>query len=86
MNTTVVQQALTGDAASKPALDALRDGALGALIVVAIAVPGYVLAFFTIDVMGRFWMQMMGFIVCTGLFAALATNYHALVRAGGGAA
>ena len=40
MNTTVVQQALMGDTAGKPELDALRDGALGALIVVAIAVPG----------------------------------------------
>ena len=44
---------------------------------------GYVLA---IDRMGRFLMQLMGFVLCAGLFAALASSYHALVRAGGGAA
>ena len=47
---------------------------------------GYVLAYLTIDRMGRFLMQLMGFVLCAGLFAALASSYHALVRAGGGAA
>ena len=85
MNTTVVQQALTGTSDGKPPMDVLRDSALGALIVVAIAVPGYLLAYLTIDRMGRFWMQLMGFIVCAGLFSALASNYHALVSHAAGA-
>ena len=85
MNTTVVQQALSLNTSANP-VDALRNGALGALIVVAIALPGYILAYFTIDVMGRLKMQLMGFTICIGLFCALAWKYTELAAAWGGGA
>ena len=56
MNTTVVQQALTRSGLT--GVDALRDAALGALAVVAIALPGYFVAYLLIDKMGRFPMQV----------------------------
>jgi PHS family inorganic phosphate transporter-like MFS transporter len=84
MNTTVVQQAITGS--GQVGIDKLRDGALGSLAVVAIALPGYFVAVALIDIMGRWWMQMMGFSVSTVLFIALAGGYTNLKTATGGAA
>ena len=86
MNTTVVQQALTGGSSGKSAIDSLRDGALGALLVVLIAVPGYLFAYLTIDRMGRKKMQLMGFAMTAALFFLLAADYQGLRATSGGAA
>jgi hypothetical protein len=60
MNTTVVQQALTGSSGGQTAVEALRTATLGAWVVVLIALPGYFLAIATIDRIGRWWLQVRG--------------------------
>jgi hypothetical protein len=80
MNTSVVQGAVastTGDAAP---MDHLLKSLEGTIYVVLIALPGYWLAVWTIDLIGRFRLQVGGFVAETILFIILAACYHTPLR------
>jgi len=53
----------------------LLDLALGSLMLVCIAMPGYIVGTLTIERMGRRNMQLMGFSVCAILFLILGADY-----------
>lgn len=84
MTTTIVDRVFNGGGVTTA--KTLTNAALGSLSVVAIALPGYVLAIFTIDRMGRWYMQVMGFSVCCVLFLAISFSYSALSGPQAGAA
>lgn len=52
--------------------------ATGSLVLVAIAMPGYLVALATIERMGRRRMQLMGFCACTIIFLILGAELKAL--------
>lgn len=56
----------------------LLDLALGSLMLVCIAMPGYIVGTLTIERMGRRNMQLMGFSVCAILFLILGADYSSI--------
>ena len=53
----------------------LLDLALGSLMLVCIAMPGYIVGTLTIERIGRRNMQLMGFSICAILFLILGADY-----------
>lgn len=78
--------ATTGTAAEKVYTN-LHNVAVGNMILAAAGlIPGYWCTFLLIDRVGRKPIQLMGFIVLTGIFCALGFGYHKLNATSGGRA
>ncbi|WBW74985.1 plasma membrane inorganic phosphate transmembrane transporter Pho843 [Schizosaccharomyces osmophilus] len=61
----------------------LQKNAIGNLIIaIAGYVPGYWVSVFLIERMGRKWIQIQGFAICSLLFAVLAGKWHTISTAG----
>lgn len=86
MNTTVVNNAVSGVNGVSNSVDKLRYSLLSTVWIMLIALPGYWVAIALVDRMGRWWMQMQGFIMSAVCFAVLAGAYTQLTASGGGAA
>jgi PHS family inorganic phosphate transporter-like MFS transporter len=57
--------------------------ALGNLIIaVAGYVPGYFVTVALVEILGRKWIQIQGFLVCALMFGILAGDYNRLSTAG----
>ena len=81
MNSTLIQTVLVGNTTSS-SMDGLRAGALGALYIVLIALPGYWVAILLIDRVGRWWLQFIGFAAQFCLFLTLGGLYNIMHDAG----
>lgn len=78
--------ASTGTAAEKVYTN-LHNVAIGNMILSAAGlIPGYWCTFLLIDKIGRKPIQLMGFIILTGIFCALGFGYHKLNATSGGRA
>jgi len=66
---------------NEPAYDQLTKHALSKFIITAIALPGYYLGVFTIDLFGRRQLQMFGFLMTGVVFALLALFAEIMVNA-----
>jgi PHS family inorganic phosphate transporter-like MFS transporter len=85
MNTTVVNNAVSGVNGVTNSVDKLRYSLLSTVWIMIIALPGYWVAIGLIDRMGRWWMQMQGFVMSAVCFAVLAGAFSALTARGGAA-
>lgn len=70
-----------GSAAGPKSRSQLIDIALGSLVLVSIAFPGYIAAVALIDMAGPFRLQAYGFAALTVLFLVLASSFIALKKA-----
>lgn len=78
--------ATTGTAAEKVYTN-LHNVAVGNIILAAAGlIPGYWCTFLFIDRVGRKPIQLMGFIILTGIFCGLGFGYHKLTGTSGGRA
>jgi hypothetical protein len=57
--------------------------AAGGIYLTLIALPGYFLAIALIDIMGRWWMQVMGFFVSMIIFIILGAAFYPLINNAG---
>lgn len=72
-----------GFATGKNEYDILMRNATGNLIMaVSGYIPGYFVTIFLIEILGRKWVQIQGFLVCALMFAILAGDYGHLGTAG----
>jgi hypothetical protein len=85
MNTTVVNNSISGVAGSTNSVDRLRYSLLSTVWIMLIALPGYWVAIAFIDRLGRWRMQMQGFIISAACFTLLAAAYAPLTARGGAA-
>ena len=67
---------ITSSSGSRLSTGDLTQLALGSLMLVCIAMPGYIVGCLTIERMGRKPMQLMGFSVCAALFLVLGVFYR----------
>lgn len=70
-----------GSAAGPKSRSQLIDIALGSLVLVSIAFPGYIAAVALIDIAGPFRLQAYGFAALAVLFLVLASSFIALKKA-----
>ncbi|CAL9731069.1 inorganic phosphate transporter Pho84p [Monosporozyma unispora] len=76
LNSAVILQTI-GYASSKNVYWKLYNSAAGNLILIcAGSLPGYWFSVFTIDIVGRKPIQMMGFVILTALFCIIGFAYH----------
>jgi len=85
MNTSVVQNAVVPISVTVP-MDKLLASLVGSVWIVMIALPGYWLAVWTIDSIGRFRLQAGGFLTSALVFMALAGFYNTPLRTSAGGA
>ena len=72
-----------GFSKGKTEYDTLLKNAYGNLIIAAAGyVPGYFLTIFFIEILGRRWIQIQGFLVCALMFGIIAGDYGGLGTAG----
>ena len=82
LNQSVLLTAI-GFSKGKTEFDTLLKNAYGNLIIAAAGyVPGYFLTIFFIEILGRRWIQIQGFLVCALMFAIIAGDYNHLGTAG----
>ena len=82
LNQSVLLSAI-GFSKGKTEYDTLLKNAYGNLIIAAAGyVPGYFLTIFFIEILGRRWIQIQGFLVCALMFAIIAGDYAHLGTAG----
>jgi MFS transporter, PHS family, inorganic phosphate transporter len=82
LNQSVLLQEI-GFATGKNEYDVLKRTALGNLIIAAAGyVPGYFFTVYFIEILGRRWIQIQGFLICALMFAILAGDYAHLGTAG----
>lgn len=82
LNQSVLLSAI-GFSKGKTEYDTLLKNAYGNLIIAAAGyVPGYFLTIYFIEILGRRWIQIQGFIVCALMFAIIAGDYKHLGTAG----
>ena len=82
LNQSVLLAAI-GFSKGKTEYDTLLKNAYGNLIIAAAGyVPGYFLTIFFIEILGRRWIQIQGFLVCALMFAIIAGDYNHLGTAG----
>jgi PHS family inorganic phosphate transporter-like MFS transporter len=86
MNTTVVNNAISGVNGITNSVDKLRYSLLSTVYIMGLAIPGYFFAIFFIDRMGRWYMQMQGFIMSAVCFIILAAAYYTPLRTSAGGA
>lgn len=68
-----------GFSKGKTEYDTLLKNAYGNLIIAAAGyVPGYFLTIFFIEILGRRWIQIQGFLVCALMFGIIAGDYNGL--------
>ncbi|KAI9286287.1 major facilitator superfamily domain-containing protein [Umbelopsis sp. AD052] len=80
LNNSIILSAIGFSAKSTP-WETLWSNATGQIIISALgSVPGYYLTVLTIEKMGRRTIQLMGFAMCTILFAILGGAYHQLLN------
>ncbi|KAH8556871.1 major facilitator superfamily domain-containing protein [Umbelopsis sp. PMI_123] len=81
LNNTIILNAI-GFSSKPTPWETLWNNAVGQVIISALgSVPGYYLTVFTIEKMGRRTIQLMGFAMCTILFAILGGAYHQILNA-----
>ena len=72
-----------GFSKGKTEYDTLLKNGYGNLIIAAAGyVPGYFLTIFFIEILGRRWIQIQGFLVCALMFGIIAGDYGGLGTAG----
>ena len=81
MNTSIVS-ATVGAVANGNAMTQTLNALAGSIYVVLIALPGYWLAILTVDRLGRYPLQVGGFVAEAVLFGILAAGAHAGVLSG----
>ena len=82
LNQSVLLAAI-GFSKGKTEFDTLLKNAYGNLIIAAAGyVPGYFLTIFFIEILGRRWIQIQGFLVCALMFGIIAGDYAHLGTAG----
>lgn len=82
LNQSVLLAAI-GFSKGKTEYETLLKNAYGNLIIAAAGyVPGYFLTIFFIEILGRRWIQIQGFLVCALMFAIIAGDYTHLGTAG----
>jgi len=82
LNQSVLLTAI-GFSKGKTEYDTLIKNAYGNLIIAAAGyVPGYFLTIFFIEILGRRWIQIQGFLVCALMFGIIAGDYAHLGTAG----
>lgn len=82
LNQSVLLAAI-GFSKGKTEYDTLLKNAYGNLIIAAAGyVPGYFLTIFFIEILGRRWIQIQGFLVCALMFGIIAGDYNHLGTAG----
>ena len=82
LNQSVLLSAI-GFSKGKTEYETLLKNAYGNLIIAAAGyVPGYFLTIFFIEILGRRWIQIQGFLVCALMFAIIAGDYAHLGTAG----
>jgi phosphate:H+ symporter len=80
LNNSIILSAI-GFSSKPTPWETLWSNAVGQIIISALgSVPGYYLTVFTVEKMGRRTIQIMGFAMCTILFAILAGLYHQLLN------
>jgi PHS family inorganic phosphate transporter-like MFS transporter len=80
LNNTIILSAI-GFSTKPTPWETLWSNAVGQIIISALgSVPGYYLTVFTVEKMGRRTIQIMGFAMCTILFAILGGLYHQLLN------
>ena len=63
-------------------MDTLKASLTGTIYIVLIALPGYFVAVALIDIMGRWKLQLSGFLATSLAFAVLAAAYYTPLRTG----
>ena len=82
LNQSVLLAAI-GFSKGKTEYDTLLKNAYGNLIIAAAGyVPGYFLTIYFIEILGRRWIQIQGFLVCALMFGIIAGDYAHLGTAG----
>lgn len=82
LNQTVLLSAI-GFATGKTEWDVLLKGTYGNLIIAAAGyVPGYFFTVFFIEILGRRWIQIQGFLITALMFAIIAGDYNGLGTGG----
>lgn len=82
LNQSVLLAAI-GFSKGKTEYDTLLKNAYGNLIIAAAGyVPGYFLTIYFIEILGRRWIQIQGFLVCALMFGIIAGDYKHLGTAG----
>lgn len=72
-----------GFSKGKTEYDTLLKNGYGNLIIAAAGyVPGYFLTIFFIEILGRRWIQIQGFLVCALMFGIIAGDYGGLGTGG----
>ena len=86
MNTTVVSEAVASTIGLN-AMQKLRSSLLSTVWIMLIAIPGYWIAIFTVDWLGRKPLQRLGFLATAAVFLVLGLAYNTPLRttaSGGG--
>ena len=82
LNQSVLLAAI-GFSKGKTEYQTLLKNAYGNLIIAAAGyVPGYFLTIYFIEILGRRWIQIQGFLVCALMFGIIAGDYNHLGTAG----
>ncbi|KAJ2585750.1 hypothetical protein H4R99_008640 [Coemansia sp. RSA 1722] len=84
LNSSVVISAIgfSGDVQSGDPYDVLTRNCLGNIIINVLgSVPGYWISVFTIEKLGRKWIQLMGFAALTVLYVVIGFAYHKILDA-----
>jgi PHS family inorganic phosphate transporter-like MFS transporter len=72
-----------GFSTGKNEYDILMRNAVGNLIMaISGYIPGYFVTIFLVEILGRRWIQIQGFLVCALMFAVLAGDYGHMGTAG----
>ncbi|KAF8473934.1 major facilitator superfamily domain-containing protein [Kalaharituber pfeilii] len=78
LNNSIILKQI-GFSKSPHVYESLRNNAIGNLILIcAGAVPGYWVTVFTVDTLGRKPIQLMGFVLLTGLFFGIGFGFDSL--------
>jgi PHS family inorganic phosphate transporter-like MFS transporter len=82
LNQTVLLSEI-GFSTGKNEYDVLMRNAVGNLIMaISGYIPGYFVTIFLVEILGRRWIQIQGFLVCALMFAVLAGDYGHMGTAG----
>ncbi|KAJ1814940.1 hypothetical protein LPJ75_002556 [Coemansia sp. RSA 2598] len=84
LNSSVVISAIgfSGDVQNGDPYDVLSRNCLGNIIINVLgSVPGYWISVFTIERLGRKWIQLMGFAALTVLYVVIGFAYHQILDA-----
>ncbi|KAJ6460235.1 major facilitator superfamily domain-containing protein [Mycena sanguinolenta] len=83
LNQNVVLQEIGFDGSSGSAWEKLFKVSIGNVIITALGfVPGYYASVLLIEVLGRKWIQIQGFIMAAVFLAVLAAKFHTLSKPG----